>query len=320
MGKLTLVAAGLVLCGTAMASKPTGLTAEEEMGVRAVAYSTAVAQTASTNCLAFAAALEPKARARWSEEEPALRIRGVQCFLPDFFKVVYVYTGGVSGDSFCFGLYNPFYDHMLLSRVQIGNRTHILDYKWIAGEALRDEKDTPAYPLATSVTSFEGYFPSLLKVSGGVVSSFRMKFDGTNAMQNFKAMPTLDQAGKKRMLDIAQFRVAQVSRMVGGKSSFGLMALANAVLTDAKRAGLSCVGDDATTAAVMKMLSGLPEGLRGCFKPIGYSEPSDGKCITFYNTSMPTLLVTAYSANGNVIRFSMFDARIADGWENKVSK
>ena len=126
--RMIVAATSLALCGNMLAAdKPT---VEEEAALRVVAYSATLARFVSTNSQAFVVALAPSIRGRWlKDEEIKLRVDGVQLFLPDFFKVAYVYNGGVVRDAFCFGLYNPFYDHMLLCKAKGVRQSEIVDYK-----------------------------------------------------------------------------------------------------------------------------------------------------------------------------------------------
>ena len=318
MRKLVMAAASLALCGNMLAAdKPT---AEEEAALRVVAYSATLAKFVSTNCQAFVVALAPSIRGKWqTEEEKYLRVEGVQLFLPDFFKVAYVYNGGVVGDVFCFGLYNPFYDHMLLCKAKNVKRSEIVDYKWVSGSTLRGDATTPKYPPSVGVNPPEQYFPIMLKTMGDVVKSFNSKFVGPSPDDAFAALQALDEAGFARLIDLAAFRTAQAVKMTGDKSAYGLATLATLVLRDDKYLNQPFVGQDETSRAVVTTVEKLPADVRTAFRPVAYFEAGGERCVVFYNSSMPTFLVLAHSKDGRVVQLGMFDVNIANDWEKKIN-
>lgn len=319
MKKLLAIAAGLAMSTTAMAAGDGSVPPEREARLRVIAYSATLAKFVSTNNAAFAAALSPSARRRWQKEEPTLRVKDVQLLLPDFFRVVYAYNGGVAGDAFCFGLYNPFYDHMLLCKAKGLAKTEVVDFKWVSGAALRNDAAVPEHPPATGVDPADEYFHVLLGTMGGVLSAFNRAFVGPDPAAAFSAAPALDDAGTRRLLGIAALRTAQAVKMTGDKSAFGLATLAAMVFGDAGLPDRSFLGKDAATQATLKTLSDLPKDVRKAFRAVGYFEASGEKCVLFYNKSMPTFLALARTRDGNTISLGMFDVRIADGWEKKVN-
>ena len=318
MRKLIVAATSLALCGNMLAAdKPT---VEEEAALRVVAYTATLAKFVSTNSQAFVVALAPSIRGKWQTEgEKYLRVEGVQLFLPDFFKVAYVYNGGVVGDVFCFGLYNPFYDHMLLCKAKNVKRSEIVDYKWVSGSTLRGDATTPKYPPSTGVNPPDQYFPIMLKTMGDVVKSFNSKFVGPLPDDAFSALRGLDEAGFARLVDIAAFRTAQAVKMTGDKSAYGLATLAALVLREDKFSNQPFVGQNEMSLAVVRTVGKLPTDVRNAFRPIGYFEVEGEKCVVFYNSSMPTFLVLAHSKDGRVIQLGMFDANIANDWDKKIN-
>ena len=291
---------------------------EQEAALREIAYTATLAKFVSTNCQAFAAALAPAARGRWLKDEPTLRVKGVQLFLPDFFKVTYVYNGSMRDDAFCFGLYNPFYDHMLLCKAKNLLKTEIVDYKWVSGTALRGETSMPKYPSATGVNPPDDYFPTVLNVLGDVLSSFNGKCVGTTPDAAFDALPSLDTAGVARMLDIAVFRTAQAVKMTGDKSAYGLATLASLILRDQRFASQPFLGKDEMTQAMVKALSQVPADIRGAFRPVGYFEADDERCVVFYNVKLPRFLALAGSQGGKDVRLWMCDANGAAAFKQKI--
>ena len=318
MRKLIVAATSLALCGNMLAAdKPT---VEEEAALRVVAYSATLARFVSTNSQAFVVALAPSIRGRWlKDEEIKLRVDGVQLFLPDFFKVAYVYNGGVVRDAFCFGLYNPFYDHMLLCKAKGVRQSEIVDYKWVSGSTLRGDATTPKYPPSTGVNPPDQYFPVMLKMMGDVFKSFNSKFVGPSPDDAFSALRGLDETGFARLIDIAASRTAQAVKMTGDKSSYGLATLATLVLRDDKFSNQPFVGQDETSLAVVKTVGDLPTNVRNAFRPVCYFEAGDERCVVFYNSSMPTFLVLAHSKDGRMVQLGMFDVNIANDWEKKIS-
>ena len=296
------------------------LTKEQESQLQAIAYSATLAKFVSTNSQAFVSALAPAMRERWQKDELSLRVEGVQFFLPDFFRVAYTYNGSVVGDAFCFGLYNPFYDYMLLCKAENLEYTVIVDYKWVAGSALRRGVAASKYPSAVGVNPADDYFPVLLKTAGEVITEFNKIFVGTPPDKSFAVLPAIDKAGVERLLDIAKLRTAQAVKMTGDASAYGVATLSAAVLADEKLASQPFVAKDKGTQATINTLSGMPTEMRKSFRAVGYFESDGEKCIVFYNTSMPTFLVLARSRDGNTIQFGMFDMRIADGWEKNINR
>ena len=314
------VIASTALMGYGQPSSGEPMSKEQESQLQAIAYSATLAKFVSTNSLAFAAALAPDARERWLKEEVSLRVEGVQLLLPDFFKVAYTYNGSVAADTFCFGLYNPFYDHMLLCKAKNLQNTKIVDYKWVSGSELRQDPTVPKYPLATGTSSVETYFPALLKTAGDILSAFNRAFVGPAPDKAFSSMATLDKVGHDRLLDIAKLRAAQAVKMTGDKSAYGLATLSAAILADGNMAKESFVGSDKVTQATVKTLDGMPSDVRRKFRAIGYFEAQDEKCVLFYNMEIPTFLALAHTEDGNTVRLGMFDMRIADGWEKQVNR
>lgn len=293
---------------------------EQEPVLREIAYTATLAKFVSTNCQAFAAALAPSARKRWLDEEPTLRVKNAQFFLPDFFKVTYVYNGSVSGDTFCFGLYNPFYDHMLLCKAKDLKQTEVVDYKWVSGSALRGDESTQKYPAATGVNPPDDYFPTMLKTLGDVLATFNRKCVSSSPDAAFSALPALDADGIAQMLDIAVFRTAQAVKMTGDKSSYGLATLGSLILRDEKFSSQPFVGTDETTRAVVKAISKTPADFRAAFRPVGYFEADDEKCVVFFNSGLPRFLALVRSKDGKNVKLGMFDANSADGWEKKITR
>ena len=291
---------------------------EQELALREIAYTATLAKFVSTNSQAFVAALAPSVRGRWLKDEPKLRVRDVQILLPDFFKVAYVYNGGIVDDAFCFGLYNPFYDHMLLCKAKGVKRSEIVDYKWVSGSVLRGDAETPKYPLASGVNPPDQYFPTMLRTMGNVIKSFNSKFVGPSPDASFAALQGLDEAGFARFIDIAVFRSSQAVKMAGDKSAFGLATLANLIFSDERFVNQPFLGGDVMTKAVVETISKMPGDFRKAFRPIGFFEVKGEKCILFYNATLPSFLALARSADGKVIRLGMFDVHIADGWEKRV--
>jgi len=318
MKKLLAIAVGLAMSSTAMAAGDGSVPPEREARLRVIAYSATLAKFVSTNDAAFAAALSPSARRRWQKEEPTLRVKDVQLLLPDFFRVVYAYNGGVAGDAFCFGLYNPFYDHMLLCKAKGLAKTEIVDFKWVSGAALRNDAAVPEHPSATGVDPADEYFHVLLGTMRGILSAFNRAFVGPDPDVAFSSVPALDAAGIRRLLGIATFRTAQAVKMTGDKSAFGLATLATMVFSDVSFPNRSFLGKDETTQVTLNTLSNLSKDERKAFRAVGYFEAGGEKCVLFYNSFMPTLLALARTMDGNTVCLGMFDARIADGWEKKV--
>ena len=303
---------------TAHAVNTDTLNKEEENAVREIAYTATLAKFVSTNCQAFVAALAPSVRERWQNEELSLRVRGVQLFLPDFFKVAYVYNGSINNDVFCFGLYNPFYDHMLLCKAKGLTKTEVVDYKWVSGSVLRGDKSVPAKPLSMGVNPPEEYFPSMLRVLGNVIKKFNQKLVKVQPDKAFASIPALDTVGVKRLVDMAVLRAAQGVKMSGDKQAFGLATLLDLIVRDERFANSPFVGDDHTTKAVLKALKSTSAEFRNAFRTIGYFEANGEKCVLSYNTVLPTFLLMARTVDGSVIKLGMFDAHIADGWEQRV--
>jgi len=314
------VIASTALMGHGQPSGDETMSKERESQLQVIAYSATLAKFVSTNSLAFTAALAPDARERWLKEEVSLRVEGVQLLLPDFFKVAYTYNGSVAADTFCFGLYNPFYDHMLVCKAKNLQDTTVVDYKWVAGSGLRQDSTVPKYPLAIGTSSAETYFPSLLKTAGDTLAAFNRAFVGVDPDKAFSSLATLDKEGRARLLDIAKLRAAQAVMMTGDKSAYGLATLSASVLADGNIAKESFVGTDKVTQATVKMLDGMPSDVRRKFRAIGYFEAQGEKCVLFYNMAMPTFLVLTHTADGNTVRLGMFDMRIADGWEKQVNR
>lgn len=315
-----LAATGLALCGKAMAAGGEKITPAEDANIRAVAYAATVANFTATNGAAFVRALSPQARVKWEADEKALRIRGVQCFIPDFFKVLYSYSGAVSGDAFCFGLYNPFYDQMLLCKAENVKRPVVTDYKWLSGVDLRGDSVVQRYPCGTGVTAADDYFPTMLQVLGDTLKAFNAKFLKNEAGEAFLSAPALDEKGRTRLLDTASLRMAQVQKVTTDKKALAVAFLARHVLADAVCDDKPFVGKDSTTLAVQKTLKDIGDSYRKSFKMIGYFEAGKTRCVLHYNVKLPTFLVLAMCDDENTIRLGMFDAHIADGWKNKLAK
>lgn len=315
-----LAATGLALCGKAMAAGGEKITPAEDANIRAVAYAATVANFTATNGMAFTAALAAEERKRWVREEKTLRTHGAQCLLPDFFKVAYAHVGKVGGSGYCFGLYNPLYDHLLACRVADVKKPQVVEYKWVSGEALRGEKVVSRYPQSFAARTPEDYFPNLLRVTGDVLDAFRGKFDNADVVQAFSALPALDDAGKKRLLDIAELRVAEVAKLTGDQTAVALMMSANRVLADAALAQSPNVSKDKTTQGVMSVLAKMTKELRSGFRPIGYYETDAQKCVLFHCRGLKTLLVQATYKESEGLMFSIFDANAADGWKQKLGR
>lgn len=320
MKKLTLVVVSLALC---MASQTYGgedVSPEQKANLKAIAYSAALAKFVSTNSEAFVSALSPSVRERWQAEEQKLRVENVQFFLPDFFRVAYAYNGSVSGDAFCFGLYNPFYDHVLICRAKGLDSPDIVDFKLVSGAALRGDTSIPKYPPAIGVDPADEYFPILLKTAGDFLSAFNKSFVGRSPDAAFDSVSAIDEAGVKRLLDIAAFRTAQAVKMAGNESAYGLATLATMAFREEKLQNQPFLDSDAETRATAKTISGLSQEMRRAFRTIGYFEADGEKCVVFYNREMPTFLAMARTRDGNTVRLGMFDIRIADGWEKKINR
>lgn len=319
VGKIRVSIATALLLSVIHQCEADSVSKGQEAQLQAIAYSATLAKFVSTNSQAFAAALAPASRARWQKEEPSLRVKGVQLFLPDFFKVAYVYNGSVEGDRFCFGLYNPFYDHMLLCKASNLKKTEIVDYKWVSGAALRGNVSPLKRPLALGVDPADEYFPALLKVLADVLAAFNGKCLGTAPDLAFAGLPSLDATGIENMLDIAVFRTAQAVKMTGDKSSYGLSVLATLVLHDEKIASQPFLSSDDMTKAMVKALSSMSADMRKAFKVIGYFEADGERCVLFYNSMLPRFLALVGSRGGRNVRLWMCDANGASDFVKRVS-
>lgn len=322
IGKVAAIAMSIQLASMPAIAKTTGegsVPPGQEAQLRAVAYSATLAKFVSTNSMAFASALTPSARERWQREELTLRIKDVQLFLPDFFRVAYAYNSSVSGDAFSFALYNPFYDHALLCSAKGLEKTEIVDFKWVDGAALRKDSNVYEYPPSLGVDPVDEYFPNLLRTMGGFLDAFNRKFVGTSPEVAFTSAPALDETGVKRLLGIASLRTAQAVKMAGDDGAYGLATLAAMVFEGGAYGEMPFLGADDTTQATVKTLSGLPQDVRKAFRAVGYFEASGEKCVLFYNKTMPTFLTLARTKDGNTIQLGMFDARITGGWKKNIN-
>jgi len=320
MKSLIIAAAGLALCGRAMAEGGENISHEDDANLRAVAYAASVANFTATNGMSFAAALTRTERQRWVCEEKTLRTHGAQCLLPDFFKLAYVHIGKVGASGYCFGLYNPLYDHLLACRVIDVRKPQVVEYKWVSGNALRGEEIVSRYPISFAARVPEDYFPNLLKMTGDVLEAFRSKFADADVGKAFSMLPALDDAGKQRLLDIAELRVAEAAKLNGDQKALTMTLAAGRVLAAAELARSTNVGKDKTTQGVMNALSKMSKELRSGFRPIGYYEADAQKCVIFHCKGLKTLLVQATYGEKEGLMFSMFDAHAADGWKQKLGK
>ena len=320
MKKLAVVAASLALCMASQTYGSEDVSTEQKANLKAIAYSATLAKFVSTNSQAFVSALSPSVRERWQTEERKLRVENVQFFLPDFFKVAYAYNGSVSGDAFCFGLYNPFYDHALICKAKGLDNPDIVDFKWVSGATFRGDASVPKYPPATGVDPADEYFPVLMNTAGKFLAAFNRAFVGSSPDAAFASVPTLDDQGIKSLLDIAAFRTAQAVKMAGDESACGLATLATMAFRDERLQDQPFLASDDATRATAKTISGLSQDLQRAFRTIGYFEADAEKCVVFYNKEMPTFLTMARTRDGNTIRLGMFDFRIADGWEKKINR
>lgn len=319
-----LLAMTIALCGAksvmADVANSGTVSKEQEAALREIAYTATLARFVSTNCPAFAAALAPDVRERWQRDEQAFRVKGVQLFLPDFFRVAYVYNGSVKDDVFCFGLFNPFYDHMLLCKARNLKQTEITDYKWVSGAVLRGDTSTPKYPLALGVNPADQYFLVMLKTLDAVLSSFNRTCVGTSPDDAFSAWRALDEGGIERLRDIAVARSAQAIKMTGDKSAYGLATLGTLILRDEKFSSQPFLDRDEMTRAMVKLLSTAPADIRKAFRPVGYFEADGERCVLFYNFKTPRLLALVRSTDGKSIHLGMFDANGTDAWKKVTGK
>ncbi len=203
---------------------------KQEKTQQAVAYAAVIAQTSSTNCMAISAALSPAAARKWQAQQDLLLLEGKQYFLPDFFKAATVFSGGVSGDAFCFGLYNPFHDRMWLASVKGFDKPQIVDFRWVSGASLRSEQKPLALPTANGVNPPSDYFIVMLKSVGDAMKGFVKRFGGASFAAELAALPELTAAEAAGMVDVMKLRLAQIVQMQRNKRGTGTLLLGAQVL------------------------------------------------------------------------------------------
>lgn len=319
MKLLTMAILASAVCGSAWADEGKGpMNESQEKTQQAVAYAAVIAQTSATNCMAISAALSPAAARKWQAQQDMLLLEGKQYFLPDFFKAATVFSGGVSGDAFCFGLYNPFHDRMWLASVKGFDKPQIVDFRWVSGASLRSEQKPLALPTANGVNPPSDYFIVMLKSVGDAMKGFTKRFGGASFAAELAALPDLTAAEAAGMVDVMKLRLAQIVQMQRNKRGTGTLLLGAQVLRNgAGKLGANMAGEK-ETQATLKAVGGMPSALRQQFQPIAYFEVGQESCVVFNSPALPTLLVMARCSDGKTMRFGMFDLRIANDWEKKA--
>lgn len=321
MKLLTMAILASAVCGSAWADEGRGqMSEDQEKALRAVAYASVVAQTSATNCRAVSAALSPAAARKWRTQSDMLLLEGKQFVLPDFFKAAAVFSGGVSGDTFCFGLYNPFHDRMWLAWVRGFDKPEIVDFRWLSGASLRSEKNPRALPTANGVNPSSDYFIVMLQSVGDVMKGFGRRFGTGEFASELSALPDLTAAEAARMVNVMKLRLAQIAQMRKSERGVGTLMLGSHVL----RNGVGELGanmeDEKESQATLKTLNGLDSALRKRFQPIAYFEDGLESCVVFNNPALPTLIILARCPDGSKLKLGMFDMRIAEDWKQKFKR
>lgn len=244
----------------------------------------------------------PAAKDRWqtrvaSEIEPPC--------LADFFRGTIELTGPQGTGGGVVGLYNPWWDALLLLRytpADDGAKASpipVSDWRLVSGETFRGEKahDNPRdISVTTVVPKDEPLSVALWRVCSGTRKAFGELFPSDGPVSWGKASSMLLKLDAKREMERIQARSAMrlhcMKRHLEDRQSLKVGAYAGQVLRLADAAHLKWHFQDGRTAAMVETFGKLPADLRKGLTQYCYVPDKNGALYLFINEKAPRFYAT----------------------------
>lgn len=320
-------------CVVLAAAVPVALAADDA----AMAQSAEALFTARVNALREASAKDAAAFAGFlstsyqADGEAVRRAwRDVMAELPttqicDFFAGANVLAGsvsrrhGMSAWHGVFGLYNPWWDAILVLR--LNDELRIDRMVLLGGEAFRGEgiPSDPAAANSTVLPKAEPLSLSLRRAQSKTAAHFRELFPANGDVASARVPPR----GVSRDLSAVKTRAALRQRLMRGFQTAGDMvsvaAKTLAVLRKADQRQFRRHFEDSSRAAFCDSFAKFPEDVREGFGLYGYVPADKGSLFVFLNPKFPAVYATVSFPAGRdtdpkagEVAFEWFDLSMAD--------
>lgn len=247
---------------------------------------------------------EPSALSQWRD---SIALEMIEMQTTDFFTGAIMMTGPSEEDSAIMGLYNPWWDAMLLVKMIVKERDSresphiaISDFYFISGETMRDEQppsNDADINCATVIPRDGPISPEIWRVTAGTRKAFMEHFPIEDDLSSWGAFAgkLLDMDFKeeiKRIQIRSALRMQLTVKLFRNATDAGIVSVMAQLARTGTYYQLHKYFRDRNSRPFIRTMSEMPKMFREDFLPYGYVPMEEGTLFILINRKVPRLYAT----------------------------